>query len=83
VRERQATISCKIVKGRARISVTPQLPPHAQASAQAKGRERYEGLVKALGQRLQKGQSILTEIPQDVEKEPSQGAHDDGPAQGS
>jgi hypothetical protein len=60
------------------FSVTPQLPPHAQASAQAKGRERYEGLVKALGQRLQKGQSILTEIPQDVENEPSQGAQDDG-----
>ena len=59
------------------FSVTPQLPPHAQASAQAKGRERYEGLVKALGQRLQKGQSILTEIPQDVENEPLHSARDD------
>jgi hypothetical protein len=44
------------------FSVTPQLPPHAQASAQAKARKRYEGLVKGLGQRLQKGQSILNEI---------------------
>jgi type IV secretory pathway TraG/TraD family ATPase VirD4 len=31
-----------------------------------KGRERYEGFIEALGRRLQKGQSLLHEIPEDV-----------------
>jgi len=65
------------------LTVTPPLPPDAQVAAQAKGRERYEGLVEALGRRLAKGQSLLDEIPQDVEKKPSQGAHDNGLEQGS
>jgi len=60
------------------LTVTPPLPPDAQAAAQAKGRERYEGLVEALGRRLAKGQSVLNEIPQDVEEKPSQDARDDG-----
>jgi hypothetical protein len=38
----------------------------AQAASQIKGRERYEGFIEALGRRLQKGQSLLDEIPQDV-----------------
>lgn len=38
----------------------------AQAAAQAKGRERYDGFIEALGRRLQKGQSILNEIPEDL-----------------
>jgi hypothetical protein len=59
------------------LAVTPPLPPDARASAQAKGRERYEGFVEALGRRLQKGQSFLSEIPEDVDKEPSYGARDD------
>jgi hypothetical protein len=42
------------------------LPNDAQASAQAKGRERYEGFIETLGRRLQKGQSFLKEIPDDV-----------------
>jgi ribbon-helix-helix CopG family protein len=60
------------------LTVTPPLPPNAQASAQAKGQQRYEGFVEALGRRLQKGQSFLNEIPEDVDKEPSHGARDDG-----
>jgi len=59
------------------LTVTPPLPPDAQASAQARGRERYEGFVEALGRRLQKGQSFLNEIPEDVDKELSHGARDD------
>jgi len=65
------------------LTVTPPLPPDAQVAAQAKGQQRYEGFVEALGRRLQKGQSVLDEIPEDVEKKPSQGAHDDGLEQGS
>lgn len=53
------------------LTITPPLPNDAQASAQAKGRERYEGFVETLGRRLQKGQSFLTEIPDDVSGESS------------
>lgn len=47
------------------LTVTPPLPNDAQPAAQAKGRERYEGFVEALGRRLQKGQSFLSEVPED------------------
>jgi hypothetical protein len=48
------------------LTITPPLPTEAQAAAQAKGRERFEGFVDTLGRRLQKGQSFLREIPEDV-----------------
>jgi len=48
------------------LTITPSLPNDAQAAAQAKGRERFEGFVEALGRRLQKGQSFLREIPEDI-----------------
>jgi DNA-binding transcriptional MocR family regulator len=48
------------------LTVTPPLPNEAQAPAQAKGRERFEGFVEALGRRLQKGQNFLREIPDDI-----------------
>jgi hypothetical protein len=49
------------------LTITPPLPADAQAAAQLKGRQRYEGFVEALGQRLQKGQSLLHEIPEDID----------------
>ena len=48
------------------LTVTPPLPNDAQGAAQIKGRERYEGFIETLGRRLQKGQSFLKEIPDDV-----------------
>ena len=48
------------------LTITPPLPNDAQAAAQAKGRERFEGFVEALGRRLQKGPSFLREIPEDI-----------------
>lgn len=48
------------------LTITPPLPNDAQAAAQAKGRERFEGFVEALGRRLQKGRSFLREIPEDI-----------------
>jgi DNA-binding transcriptional MocR family regulator len=48
------------------LSVTPPLTGEAQAAAQAKGRERYDGFIETLGRRLQKGQSFLREIPDDI-----------------
>jgi hypothetical protein len=44
------------------LTVAPP-PADAQPAAQVKARQRYEGLVAALGRRLQKGQSLLHEIP--------------------
>ncbi|MGF6312646.1 hypothetical protein ABIB82_006539 [Bradyrhizobium sp. i1.8.4] len=48
------------------LTITPPLPNEAQAAAQVKGRERFEGFVETLGRRLQKGQSFLREIPEDI-----------------
>lgn len=48
------------------LTITPPLPGDAQATAQIKGRERYEGFIETLGMRLQKGESFLREIPGDI-----------------
>src|SRR5438067_5730565 len=48
------------------LTITPPLPNEAQAAAQLKGRERFEGFVEALGRRLQKGESFLREIPGEI-----------------
>lgn len=48
------------------LTITPPLPGDAQAAAQIKGRERYEGFVETLGKRLKKGENFLREIPDDA-----------------
>ncbi|MEO3434522.1 ribbon-helix-helix protein, CopG family [Inquilinus sp. CAU 1745] len=48
------------------LTITPPLPNDAQGAAQIKGRERFDGFIEALGRRLQKGQSFLREIPDDI-----------------
>jgi hypothetical protein len=48
------------------LTVTPPLPDEAKAAAQAKGRERYEDSIEALGRRLAAGKSLLDEIPGDA-----------------
>lgn len=48
------------------LTATPPLPDAAQPAAQAKGRERYEGFVEALGRRLAKGQSLASEVSWDA-----------------
>src|SRR3979490_1885923 len=74
--ERHVTISNEALALFVRfwLTATPPLPDTAQTRAQAKGRERYEGFVKALGRRLAKGQSLAQEISQDVA--PKEGASD-------
>lgn len=47
------------------LTITPPLPPDAQAAAQIKGRERYEGFIEALGRRWLQGRRLFDEIPQD------------------
>lgn len=58
------------------LTITPPLAPEDQASAQAKGRERFEGFIETLGRRLQSGESFLKEIPEDITPRP--GAEQDG-----
>jgi predicted transcriptional regulator len=66
--ERHVTISNETIALFVRfwLTITPALPDTAQPAAQAKGRERYQGFVEALGRRLAKGQTLAQEISQDV-----------------
>jgi predicted DNA-binding protein len=50
---------------RAWLTATPPLPESAQTAAQAKGRERYEGFVDALGRRVASGRSLSREVLED------------------
>jgi predicted transcriptional regulator len=54
------------------LTSTPPLPDAAQPAAQAKGRERYEGFVEALGRRLARGRKLADEIIRDVSAEEAQ-----------
>jgi predicted transcriptional regulator len=48
------------------LTSTPPLPDTAQPAAQAKGRERYEGFVDALGRRLARGRTLADELVTDI-----------------
>ncbi|MDO8972401.1 CopG family transcriptional regulator [Reyranella sp.] len=66
--ERNVTISNEALALFVRfwLTATPSLPDTAQPAAQAKGRERYEGYVEALGRRLAKGRALADEISQEL-----------------
>jgi hypothetical protein len=51
------------------LTSTPALPETALPAAQAKGRERYEGFVEALGRRLTRGRRLSDEISRDIDAE--------------
>ena len=59
------------------LNTTPALPEPAQAAARAKGAERYDSFVAALGRRLVRGPKLRQEIPEDVaahsDQEPQSG----------
>jgi predicted transcriptional regulator len=57
------------------LSATPPVPESAQAAARAKGRDRYEGFVEALGRRLAAGRAFTREISLD---QPSASDGDEG-----
>ncbi len=59
------------------LTVAPSLPADAQASAQTKGRERYENLVEPLALRHAQGQTLLQEIPDDIWHQPRSETSDD------
>jgi hypothetical protein len=44
------------------LTVTTPLPETAQQAAQAKGRERFESFLEALGRRLASGKTLLREV---------------------
>ncbi len=71
--ERHGTIGNEAVALFVRFWLTsvPPLPDSAQPAAQAKGRERYEGFVEALGRRLAKGKTLADEVSRDVTPEGS------------
>lgn len=48
------------------LTVTPSLPESAHPAARAKGRERYDDFVQALGRRLSKGARFTREIAEDL-----------------
>ena len=52
------------------LTTTPALPDTAQAAAQAKGQERYDGYIEALVRRLARGQSLAKELSLDVDGRP-------------
>lgn len=49
------------------LTITPPLPEPAQAAARAKGGERYDAFLDALGRRLAKGPALRQEIAEDIE----------------
>ena len=58
------------------LLVTPPVPDSAQASAKAKGAERFKGFMQTLGRRLASGDRFLKELSRDVESVPDDPATD-------
>ena len=44
------------------LTSTPALPEHSSPAARAKGAERYDRFVEALGRRLSSGSTMLKEV---------------------
>ena len=59
---------------RAWLTATPALPDTQQAAAQAKGRERYESFLDALGRRMARGQRLADEVTRDIDGRPGDDA---------
>lgn len=48
------------------LTITPPLPDSAQASARAKGAERFESFLQTLGRKLATGDRFLKELTRDI-----------------
>ncbi|MFG1350441.1 CopG family transcriptional regulator [Xanthobacter autotrophicus] len=59
------------------LTVTPPLPDSAQASARAKGAERFDGFLQSLGRRLATGDLFLKELSRDIDSARNGGAETD------
>ncbi|MBN9147091.1 MULTISPECIES: CopG family transcriptional regulator [unclassified Nitrobacter] len=51
------------------LTSTASLPETAQGAARAKGGERYDKFLEALGRRLAKGPRLRQEVPEDIRDE--------------
>jgi predicted transcriptional regulator len=71
--ERHVTISNEALAVFVRfwLTSTPPVPDAALPAAQAKGRERYQGFVEALGRRLARGSLLADEMVSDFDANPS------------
>lgn len=49
------------------LTVTPPLPDSAQASARAKGAERFDGFLQSLGRRIATGDRFLKDLSRDID----------------
>lgn len=49
------------------LIVTPPLPDSAQASARAKGTERFDGFLQTLGRKLATGDRFLKDLSRDID----------------
>lgn len=49
------------------LTATPALPEQTSATARAKGAERYDRFVEALGRRLANGPGLLKEVALDIQ----------------
>jgi predicted transcriptional regulator len=49
------------------LTSTPALPEHSTPAARAKGAERYDRFVEALGRRLSSGSTVLKEVSIDLQ----------------
>lgn len=49
------------------LTVTPPLPDSAQASARAKGTERFDGFLQTLGRKLATGDRFLKDLSRDID----------------
>jgi hypothetical protein len=50
------------------LIATPSLPEKTQAATRAKGGQRHEEFMQALGRRLAKGPGFIQEVSQDIGK---------------
>jgi predicted transcriptional regulator len=53
------------------LTTTPALPETTQTAARAKGIERYEKFLEALGRRLSTGKTVFREIPEEFVRDTS------------
>jgi hypothetical protein len=61
-RDKTMTLEALGLFVRAWLTATPSLADSAQATAQAKGRERYASFIETLGRRMQAGMSLSKEV---------------------
>lgn len=62
------------------LTSTPSLPEHSSPAARAKGAERYDRFVEALGRRLASGTSVLKEVSADSQGTEGLAPGDEAPA---